>query len=290
MSFFQKKFEEKKPLITCELTPPRGPGMKKFIESAKMLAPHVDAINITDNQRGVMRLSSIAAAKILLQEGCEPVCQIACRDKNRLALQSDLLGAHVLGIRNILALTGDPVQGGDNPDAKKVFDFESVKLLRMLSQFNQGFAWNGRKLNQKTDFVLGATVNPTSSNMDVQLRRFEEKLEAGARFFQTQAVYDVNVLEKFMKRVEQFKVPILVGIIMMKSPGTAEFLNDRVLGISVPEDMIQALKTSKNPEETGVTLAAELIKKFLKIAPGVHVMAPRREHRIPDILKQTNLL
>ncbi|MBI2608506.1 MAG: methylenetetrahydrofolate reductase [Deltaproteobacteria bacterium] len=272
-------------IITTELTPPRGSGVKKFIKTAALLSKHVDALNITDNQRAVMRMSSIASSAILLQNGFEPICQIVCRDKNSLALQSDLIGASALGIKNILALTGDPVQGGDNPQAKKVFEFESTKLLKMLFQLNQGFGWNGTKLNQKTGFVLGATINPTSPNSDVQLRRFEQKLEGGARFFQTQATFDVDLLQKFIKKVEHFKVPIIVGVIMMKSFETAQFLNERVLGIRVPERFITALKNSKKPEETGVHLAAHLVKDFLEVTQGVHIMAVRREHRVPDIIQ-----
>ena len=286
MSHLKKRLEEGKKVITTELTPPRGSGTKKLLDLAQLLKPYVTAMNITDNQRGVMRMSPIATSALLMQNGIEPVCQIACRDRNRMALQSDLLGADALGIQNILALTGDPVQGGDNPDAKKVFEFESVKLLKMLSQFQQGVAWNERKLNKKTDFFLGATANPSSPNQDTQMRRMEEKMEAGARFIQTQAVFDKNILEKFLKRVEKFGIPILPSVIMIKSPGTADFLNERVLGISVPPEIIKKMHETKSPEETGVSLAAELVKDFLEMCPGVHIIAVRREHRVPDILKQ----
>ena len=285
MNSFQEKILSGEKVVTAELTPPRGAGVKKFLNLAEELSHVIDAINITDNQRAVMRMCPIVASSLLIHKKISTICQIACRDRNSLALQSDLLGASALGIRNILALTGDPVQGGDNPEAKKVFEFESVKLLSMLSRLNSGFGWNKKKLNQKTDFFLGATVNPTSPNIDVQLRRMEQKIEAGARFFQTQSVFDVALMEKFMKRVESFRVPIIAGIIMMKSAGTASFLHERVLGIRVPEALLHTMNTAQDPEETGVGIAASLSKDLFSLCHGIHLMAPRRENRIKDVLK-----
>ncbi|MBI2026225.1 MAG: methylenetetrahydrofolate reductase [Deltaproteobacteria bacterium] len=289
MNSFQEKILAGKKVITAELTPPRGSGIKKFLCTAAELSQHVDAINITDNQRAVMRMSSVAASAILAGQNINPICQIVCRDRNSLALQSDLIGAAALGIKNILALTGDPVQGGDNPNAKKVFEFESVKLLSMLSLLNQGYGWNKKKLNCKTDFFLGATVNPTSANIDVQLRRMEQKIEAGAKFFQTQSVFDIGLMEKFIKKVESFKVPIIAGIIMMKSSGTASFLHERVLGIRVPEGILHTMNNAKDPEETGVHIAASLTQELFSLCHGVHLMAPRREHRIQNILQIANI-
>ncbi len=273
-------------LITAEVCPPKGGDPSHMIQMAQTLKGRVHAVNITDGSRAVMRMCSLAASVILLQHGIEPVCQMACRDRNRIALQADLMGAHALGIRNILALTGDPVKAGDHPDAKSVFDLESVRLLQLITKLNCGFDANDKPLTDGvTDWFAGAAVDPQLKSWSGLQHRFERKLEAGAQFFQSQLISDFERLENFMDKIAAGTgKPILAGIFLLKSAKNAQFINKNVPGVNIPQAIIDRLAAADDPLEEGMKIAAEQVQLARQLCQGVHMMAVKREDLIPKIL------
>ena len=273
-------------LITAEVAPPKGGDMTHTIEMAATLKGRVHAVNITDGSRAVMRMSSLVASAILLQNGIEPICQFACRDRNRIGLQADLMGAHALGIRNILALTGDPVKAGDHPQAKAVFDLEAVRLLQLIRNMNQGFDFNEKPLTDgKLDLFAGAAVDPQSRSWSGLQSRFEKKIAAGAQFFQSQLITDFEILEKFMDKFAcGYNKPILAGIFLLKSAKNAQFINKAVPGVNIPEHIIERLAKAKHPLEEGMKIAAEQVQMARGLCQGVHIMAVKREDLIAPIL------
>jgi methylenetetrahydrofolate reductase (NADPH) len=273
-------------LITAEVAPPKGGNPQHMLQMAATLKGRVHAVNITDGSRAVLRMSSLVASAILLQNGIEPVCQIACRDRNRISLQADLMGAHALGIRNILALTGDPVKAGDHPDAKAVFDLEAVRLLQLIRKMNQGFDCNEKPLTDGAlDLFVGAAVDPQCASWSGLQSRFERKIEAGAQFFQSQLITDFERLEKFMDKIAAgYKKPILAGIFLLKSAKNAQFINRCVPGVNIPQHIIDRLAQAKDPLEEGMKIAAEQIKIARQLCQGVHMMAVKREDLIAPIL------
>ena len=284
---FKEALESGKFLVTAEIGPGKGTDVNKALEDASLLKGRVDAINVTDMQSSVMRLGSLALSHLLVDMDIDPIFQLTCRDRNRLALQSDLLSAWVLGIRNVLALTGDHPVMGDHPEAKPVFDRDSVSLLKMTTRLNEGFDMAGNELKGSPDFLAGAVVNPgadTEAALDLQIMKMEKKIAAGARFFQTQAIYDVNLFEKFIKRIEGFGVPILAGIILLKSAGMARFMNKNVAGVSVPDALIKEMTVAKDKIKVSVETAARLIKSLKNLCQGIHIMAIGWEKRIPAVL------
>ncbi|WP_088892602.1 methylenetetrahydrofolate reductase [Leptolyngbya ohadii] len=273
-------------LITAEVMPPKGGDPSHMIEMANLLKGRVHAVNITDGSRAVMRMSSLAAAVLLSQQGVEPICQMACRDRNCIALQADLMGAQALGIRNVLALTGDPIKAGDHPDAKGVFELESVRLLKLIGKLNQGFDFNDKALpDGATTLLAGAAVDPQCGSWSGLQRRFERKLAAGAQFFQSQLISDFNRLSKFMDQVAVgCHTPVLAGIFLLKSAKNAQFINRNVPGVQIPQDIIDRLERASDPLREGMTIAAEQVQMARQICQGVHLMAVRREDLIPEIL------
>lgn len=273
-------------LVTAEVAPPKGGDPSHMVKMAQLLKERVHAINITDGSRAVMRMSPVAASAILLQHGIEPICQLACRDRNSIALQADLIGAHALGIRSILALTGDPVKAGDHTDAKGVFDLESVRLLRLIEKLNHGIEWNDKPLTDgATDLFAGAAVDPQSPSWSGLQRRFERKLEAGAQFFQSQLVCDFDRLEKFMSQIAASSgKPVLAGIFLIKSAKNAQFLNKNVPGVRISQSIIDRLERSANPLREGMLIAAEQVRMAKELCQGVHMMVIKREDLIPEIL------
>lgn len=285
-SQFRAAIRAGKFLITAEVMPPKGSDPSHMVTMATQLKGRVHAVNITDGSRAVMRMSSLASAAILHQHGIEPICQIACRDRNRIALQADLMGAHALGIRNILALTGDPVKAGDHPDARSVFDLESVRLLKLIRHLNQGIDWYDRPLpDQATDLFAGAAVDPQSRSWSGLQRRFSQKVEAGAQFFQSQLIVDFEQLARFMDQIATgCDRPILAGIFLLKSARNAQFINRHVPGVHIPDAIIERLAKAPEPLQEGIRIAAEQVKAAQAVCQGVHVMAVRREDLIPQIL------
>jgi methylenetetrahydrofolate reductase (NADPH) len=278
-------------LVTAEVMPPKGSDPTHMIEMAHLLKGRVHGVNITDGSRAVMRMSSLVAAVLLKQQGIEPICQMACRDRNRIALQSDLLGAQALGIINILALTGDPVKAGDHPDAKAVFDLESVRLLRLIDKLNQGMDANDKPLSDgATGLFSGAAVDPQCGSWAGLKSRFDRKVEAGAQFFQSQLICDFDRLDKFMTQVAGgCNKPVLAGIFLLKSAKNAQFINRNVPGIQISQEIIDRLEKAVDPLQEGVAIAAEQVKLAQQLCQGVHLMAVRREDLIPQILDQAGI-
>jgi len=273
-------------LVTAEVCPPKGGNPQHMIEMAATLKGRVHAVNITDSSRAVLRMSSFAASLILQQQGIEPICQMTCRDRNRIGLQSDLMGAHALGIHNILALTGDPAKAGDHPDAKSVFELKSISLLQLIDKLNRGLDSNNKELPEgATDLFVGAAVDPQSNNWSGLQKRFERKLAAGAQFFQSQMITDFEILDKFMTQIAAgCNKPILAGIFLLKSAKNARFINKCVPGVTIPEHIIDRLERAKNPLEEGMKIAAEQVQIAQNLCQGVHMMAVKREDVILPIL------
>lgn len=285
-SNFRHAVENKEFLITAELTPPKGGNPWRMLEAASLLKNRVHAMNITDGSRAVLRMSSVAASAILFQAGIEPICQVACRDRNVIGLQADLMGAYALGIRNILALTGDPIKSGDHPEARSVFELESVRLLKLIKQLNSGLDHNSKLLSDDClDLFPGAAVDPQCNSWSGLQRRFERKLEAGAQFFQSQLITDFERLDKFMNQIAASSdKPILAGIFLLKSAKNAQFINKNVPGVHIPDDIIKRLADAADPLQEGVKIAAEQVQLAKQLCHGVHLMAVKREDLIVEIL------
>jgi methylenetetrahydrofolate reductase (NADPH) len=278
-------------LITAEVAPPKGGCPQHMLDQALHLKDWTHAVNITDGSRAVMRMSSWAAALLLQRHGIEPVCQMACRDRNRIALQADLMGASALGIHNILALTGDPITAGDFPKARAVFDLEAVRLLQTIQKLNGGLDANDKPLpDGATQIFAGAAVDPQLSSWSSLQKRFERKVEAGAQFFQSQMIVDFDRLEKFMDQIANpHGKPVLAGIFLLKSAKNARFINRNVPGVSIPDWMIERLEKAADPLQEGMAIAAEQVRMARDLCQGVHMMAVRREDLIPAILELAGL-
>ncbi|MEO1744362.1 MAG: methylenetetrahydrofolate reductase, partial [Cyanobacteria bacterium J06629_9] len=278
-------------LITAEVMPPKGGNPSHMLAMAEPLKGRVHAVNITDGSRAVLRMSSLACAVLLQQVGIDPICQVTCRDRNQIALQADLMGAHALGIRNVLALTGDPVKAGDYPKAKGVFALESVRLLQTIRQLNGGLDLNDKPLpDGPLSIFAGAAIDPQSKSQSGLQRRFERKLAAGAQFFQSQLISDFDQLDKFMAQVAAgCNRPILAGIFLLKSAKNAAFLNRCVPGVEIPQTIIDRLANAADPLQEGIAIAAEQVQAAQQICQGVHLMAIRREDLIPEILERAGV-
>lgn len=290
---FRDILNSKKFVVTAEIGPPKGTNIKEMIHHIELLKGKVDALNVTDNQSAVMRICSMAVCKIVLEHGGEPILQMTCRDRNRIGLQSDLLGAAVLGVKNVLCMTGDHVLAGDHKEAKPVYDVESVQLLRIVDSLNNGKDMAGNDLDGKTDFFTGAVVTPEANPLEPQLIKFEKKVKAGARFFQTQAIYDIDRFKEFMKYARRFPVKILAGIVVLKSAGMANFINNNVPGIRVPQELIDELKAAGKEKalDTGLNIAARYIRQLKEenVCDGVHIMAIGMEDKVPTIMERAGL-
>jgi methylenetetrahydrofolate reductase (NADPH) len=289
-----ERFQKKEFVITTEVGPVKGccrtngGPPPEFLQEALAIKDHVRAVNVTDNQSAVMRLGPLAGSYLLQQHGLEPIFQLTCRDRNRLALQSELLSACTMGIDNVLCLTGDHIKYGDHKAAKSVFDLDSVQLLHVARGLNQGQDMVGNALTQATNLALGAAVNPNFVPLDLQILKMEKKIQAGAEFFQTQPVYDPKVFEDFIRRTEGLGVPIMFGMVIIKSPKMAKYINDYVSGITVPARLIQEM--ADVPKERYKEKATEVTTKLLKeIAPmvqGIHFMPFGWSDLIPPVLSE----
>jgi methylenetetrahydrofolate reductase (NADPH) len=278
-------------IITCELAPPKGPNTSTLVEQAKALKGLVDAINITDGQGGNMRMSSVIASYLIQKEASvETICQMVCRDRNQIGLQSDILGAYALGLKNFLALSGDKASGGDHPNAKDVFDFSTDCLIKVFSQFAQGHDFAGNKLNGNiNDIMLGAAAHPGLEDLKGQATKMQRRIEEGVNFFQTQIVYEEEQLKHFLDSIENIQVPILIGIAPLKSVKMAHFMNEKVFGVNVPNSTIERLERASDATKEGIQIAFELINKVKELGgKGVHIMAINQEKLLPQILKELN--
>lgn len=293
MSKLQEAFERGEFAVTAEMAPPKGTDLSHLIECAKMCVGRVHAANVTDFQSAVMRATSLATCKLLKDIGLEPVIQMTGRDRNRIAIEGEMLSAGVFGIPNLLALTGDHTSVGDHPQAKPVFDLDSVSILKTASTLNSGVDSVGLELQGKTDFYLGACVTPEYSPIEVQLLKMQKKINAGAKFFQTQAVYDIEHMKKFRELTKDMDCKILAGIVPLKSPGMAKFMTANVPGIFVPDDQIERLKAAGkgNYVQEGIKMAGEFIRQLREenLCDGVHIMAIGAEENVPKILDEAGL-
>ena len=288
----QEALKSGKFVVTTEVGPLKGTDTSEVMEVAEILKGKVDGVNVTDQQSAVMRLGSLATCSLLVQKGLEPVFQMTCRDRNRIALQSDLLSASVLGIKNVLVISGDFPTLGDHIDAKDVYDLDSEQLIWTINQMNGGHDLAGTELQGKTDFLVGAVVKPvsdTEASSELQIAMMEKKINMGARFFQTQAVYEVDAFERFMKRVAPFKVPVLVGIIPLKSVGMARYMNKNVSGVFVPDPLIDEMGKAEDKTAKGLEIAARLINDLKGLCQGVHIMAIGWEKKVPQLLQMAKL-
>jgi len=280
-------------VVTSEIGPPKGVDTMGILREAEFFRGRVEAVNVTDLQSSVMKLGSLATCRLLIDKGIEPVFQITCRDRNRLALQSDILSAYVLGIRNLLILTGDHPKLGDDPRAKPVFDLDSVQLLEAVKKLQEGEDMAGNKLEgEPPKFFVGAVVNPGAEPIEPQIIKMEKKINAGAQFFQTQAVYEPEKFARFMEKVNGFGVPVLAGIVLLKSAGMAKYMNKNVSGVHVPESIIEEMeKVEKERKgEKSVEIAARLIRELKGLCPGVHIMPLGWGDKVPQVLEAAGLL
>ena len=287
---FKEKLEAGKFLVTSEIGPPKGIETKQLLEDAELIRNRVDAINVTDLQSSVMRLGSLAVSLQLHQKGFEPIYQLTCRDRNRLALQSDLLSAAALGIKNVLILTGDHTSLGDHPEAKPVFDLDSVQLLQVAKKLESGFDMQQNKLDGAApEFFLGAVVNPGADPLDLQIMKMEKKIDAGAEFFQTQAIYDLKSFEKFLSKIKHIKAPIMAGIVLLKSAPMARYMNKNVAGVFVPDNLIKEMDQAKDKVMQSIDIASRLIRELKPMCQGIHIMSIGWDKIVPKVLRASGL-
>lgn len=280
-------------VVTSEVAPPKGTNLEKMLHHIELLKDKVDAINVTDHQSSVMRFPSLGGCLAIKEQGGEPILQMTCRDRNRLALQAELLLAYTRGIKNVLCLTGDAIPVGDHKEAKGVFDFDSVQLLRAIRAMESGQDMGGNSLDGTVEFCAGAIVTPEARPIEPQLIKFEKKVEAGAEFFQTQAIYDLENFSKFMQYARQFSIKVLAGIVLLSSARMAKYMTENVPGIFVPQALIDELASVPKEEmlAKGIEIAGRMIAALKKdsICDGVHIMAIGREEVVPDILAAAGL-
>ncbi len=288
---FRQTFENKEFVVTAEVGPPKGTEISELIEHIDLLKDKVDGLNVTDNQSSVMRISSLAICRIILDHGGEPILQLTCRDRNRMAIQSELLSADVLGIKSVLCLTGDYISVGDHPQAKPVFDLDSVQLLQTVGLMNGGTDLAGNEMQGATDIYPGAVVTPEADPIEPQMLKFRKKLTAGAKFIQTQAIYDLDNFKRFMEETREIDpdVKIMAGVVLLVTPGMAKYMNKNVPGIFVPDALIEEMTAAEKGQKlaAGIRIAGRMIRQLReeKICDGVHIMAIGKEGRVPDILK-----
>jgi methylenetetrahydrofolate reductase (NADPH) len=286
---FCDKIKAGKFIITSEIGPPKGIDLKEMLDDAELIKGRVDAINVTDLQSSVMRIGSLAVCHLLKDRGIEPLYQLTCRDRNRLALQSDLLSANVLGIENVLLLTGDYPTLGDHPEAKPVFDLGSVQLLEVATTLQSGKDMKGNPLKGAPKFCMGAVVNPGSDPLEPEIIKMEKKVEAGAQFFQTQAVYDIELFKRFLDAAKDIKVPIFAGIVLLKSAGMARYMNKNVAGVFVPDNLIAEMEAAKDKSAKSIEIAARLIKELKPLCNGIHIMPIGWDKKVPLVLEASGL-
>ncbi len=272
--------------VTGEVAPPRGADPSKALAAARMVARVADAVNVTDGQGAMLRMSPLAMARLMKEQGIEPVWQVTCRDRNRIALQADLLAAHALGVRNVLIVTGDHMVLGDHPDARSVFELDSVQLLHVARGLNEGRDMTGAPLAAATNLCLGAVVAPEADNVELQILKLRKKIDAGAEFIQTQAVFDPPRFERFMARAGALGVPVLAGLIPVKSPRMARFMNARIPGVNVPPWLIQRLNEADPGDLRAVALelAGQIAAAVAPCCQGLHIMAQGWEDAMGEIV------
>jgi len=290
MSALSKALQSSDFVVTSELTPPKGLDLSPLLDKAALLKPYVTAINLTESHAARMAMDPVAVGHLILDQGVEPIVQMTSRDKNRLAIQASILGACALGISNLVFMGGDPPKNGDHPDAKPVFDLFASQLLEAVQALNNGSDLNGNGLNRNTEIFAGAVVNPGASDPGAEIENLHRKIDGGAEFFQTQAVYDVDAFSAFLEKANSPK-PILAGIIPIKSVKMAQYMNDRIPGVDIPDQLIKKIAAAGEDKgiisQISIEIAASTIQELRSVTKGVHVMAIGWEQYIPQILKQS---
>jgi len=283
--------------FTGELGPPRGSNAEVVRKKAGHLRGIVDAVNITDNQTGVVRMASWAACLLAIQEGLEPNFQMVCRDRNRLAMQSDILGAYTHGIRNMLCLSGDHQQFGDHPMSKGVYDIDSIQLISTVKKMcDEGKFINGEPIDEPPKIFIGAAANPFAEPFEWRVHRLAKKISAGVDFIQTQCIYDMKRFREWMRQADELglteKAYILAGITPLKSGGMARYMAKNVSGIIIPDEIIDRMVKAKKPADEGIQLCVEQIQELREIkgVRGIHLMAIEWEHRVPEIAERAKLV
>jgi methylenetetrahydrofolate reductase (NADPH) len=293
VSAFKKALESGRFVVTSEVAPPKGTNLEEMARNVELLKDKVDALNLTDHQSSVMRFPSLGGSLLVKEMGGEPILQMTCRDRNRLALQADLMFASSRGINNVLCLTGDSVMLGDHKEAKGVFDLDSSQLLAVVRTMERGKDLSGGELNGRVRFCAGAIVTPEADPIEPQLIKFEKKIEAGAEFIQTQAVYNLDNFKRFMDYARRFNVKILAGIILLTSAAMARFMNKNVAGVFVPQSLIDEMAAvpKGGALKKGVEIAGRMISRIKeeRICDGVHIMAIGREEMVPEIIEAGGL-
>jgi len=285
---FKEKLLSDDFLVTAEITPPKGTDLSDALEDAEIIRGLADALNVTDNQRAVMRMSPLAVSKALLDRGHDVIMQLTCRDRNRLALQSDVLAAYSLGVRNICVMSGDHTTRGDHPWAKPVFDIDSVQLLGALRKMKEGFDLSGNNIGGLPGMTVGAVSNADPSK-PLQMLKLRKKIRMGADFVQTQAVYDTGRFEVFMEQISDLDVPVIAGVIPLRSAKMARFMNGNIPGINVPPEMIECLENADDPGTEGLSICAQTIRDLKGLCRGVHVMPIGKHNRTPELLEMAGI-
>lgn len=282
----REAINSKKFTITCELAPPKGTDVSNLTQMATLLKNQVDAVNLTDGQGGNMRMCPLAASVFLLRESVDVIWQITCRDRNRIALQADCLGATAIGIKNVLPMRGDDPKAGDHPDAKPVFDLETTELIKMLKSLNNGFDMSGKELKGKTDFFIGCTAHPNAPDLKKQKETLDQRFEIGASFIQTQICYEIDQIKRFLDSLGDLARKTILGITPLKGIKMANFMNEKVFGVSVPQKTMERLEGSKDQRQEGLLIAKEIVDEIRNSSVGgIHVMAVGQENELPNIIQ-----
>jgi len=289
MSRLREALERGEFVVTGEVAPPLGTDLGAMLRSVETIGPVCTAINVTDNQGATLHLSSLAASLAVLDAGYEPIFQQTCRDRNRLALQSDLLAAWTLGLENVLVVTGDDPRGGDHPQAKGVFDLDSTQLIEIAEGMNQGHDMLGRDLAGSPGFYIGAAAFPEAEPWDIQLLRAQRKAAAGARFFQTQAIFDIDRFARAAADLRPSGVRLIAGILLLRSPRVIDFINERLAGLLVPDGIAGRIRSASDPAEEAVQLAIEQAVALKEIADGVHIMPLGLDEALVRIVDEAGL-
>ena len=283
----EEVIKSRKFIITCELAPPKGTDVSNLTGMASSLCGLVDAVNLTDGQGGNMRMCPLAAATFLLKEKVDVIWQVTCRDRNRIALQADCLGAASIGIRNVLPMRGDDPTAGDHPDAKGVFDLDTTELIKVLNKLNNGFDMSGKELKGKTNFLIGCTAHPNAPDLKKQKETLEQRFEIGASFIQTQICYEIDQIKTFLDSLGGLAKKTIIGITPLKSSKMANFMNEKVFGVTVPPQIMKRLEGAKDEQKEGLEIAREIVSeiKSTNNVGGIHVMAPGQENALPEIIQ-----
>jgi len=286
MSKLKKSLESGKFVFTTEIGPPKGVSLDSIFRELENVRERVDGVNVTDQQSAVMRLGSVAASKFLNDSGYESICQITCRDRNRIALESDMLSAYALGVRNIVIMTGDHPLLGDHPQAKAVYDLDSITLLHAVKELQEGRDLSGNILESAPDFYVGAVVNPGADPLEPEIIKMEKKVSEGAKFFQTQAIFDAETFESFTREIKHFrsKIKLLGGIVPLRSSKMARYMNTNIPGVVIPEEIVDALDKASDVEKEAVSIALNTLDSIRGMCDGIHFMPIKANHMVAKIL------